>query len=160
MSNSLLESYIHVFYENKKKVEKSFPKNIFSTDQKKIDRFFFKNIFSEKSKMSKFKGKMLRKIRKMLRKNGLFWKMIFEKSKKSKYWSTEKIFLGKLFSNFFFVFINFMNIATQRATGIYLTPSGRWERAVWSQRVFFSTHVHIWGTSLKTRLIYTVTQYK
>ena len=66
MSNSLWESYIHVFYENKKDWEKVFGKT------------FFK----------------------------------------------------KLLFYFFFIFVNYMNVAFQQAIGPLLTPSGRGERAI------------------------------
>ena len=72
-SNSLLESYVHVVYENKKIVEKSLPKNIF------VDNFFALDFF---------------------------------------------------FKLFYFIFVNYVNVAFQQAIGRYLTPSGRRERAI------------------------------
>ena len=45
---SLLDSYGHVVYENKKKVlKKSFPKNIFSSDEKISVEFFWHSNFSQ-----------------------------------------------------------------------------------------------------------------
>mgnify|MGYP005814295815 CR=1 FL=1 len=48
--------------------------------------------------------------------------------------SVEKIFLNFFFWTFFFVFVNYVNIAFQQAIGHYLTPFSRGERAIWMSR--------------------------
>ena len=55
MSNSLLESYVHVVYKNKKKIENTFLKNIFSTNQNfQISNFSISETTDKKSTFSNF----------------------------------------------------------------------------------------------------------
>ena len=44
---SLLDSYGHLVYENKKVLKKSLPKNIFSSDEKKSVEIFWHSKFSK-----------------------------------------------------------------------------------------------------------------
>ena len=46
-SDSIIESYVHVVYENKKVLKKSFSKNIFSSDEKFSDDFFWHSKFGK-----------------------------------------------------------------------------------------------------------------
>ena len=68
----------------------------------------------------------------------IFWKSnMFRKNQKfsSKIFSrVEKYFPRNFFFNRFFIFVKYMNVAFQQATGHLLTPSGRGERAVWVPR--------------------------
>ena len=96
-SNSLLESYVHVVYENKKFSRKTFLENIFSTDQnfpiKKFD--FFSDFYVFSLKKTKFFGKM--EIQQISGKKTTFLR--FENFDRSKNIFQEKVFRPKfLFS--------------------------------------------------------------
>ena len=53
-----------------------------------------------------------------------------KKNETRKKLSVEKIFSKKVFRTFFYIFVNYMNIAFLQAIGRYLTPFGRGERAI------------------------------
>ena len=132
-SNSLLESYIHVIYENRKKLEKTFSKNIFSTRPKfsNLKIFvFFSNIFGfsffdffksqKKMKIKKWNPKLKKKNQKS--KNQNFWDL------KILVWS-KKYFSKKFFPTFF----NFHKLHEYSFLISYWTPPN----SFWSRRTSY-----------------------
>ena len=116
---SLLESYGHVVYENKKSFEKKLSEKYFfewwKISVENFWHFFWKSIFFENVGFSDFFLKI--------------W--IF---RNFKFFIDRKIFFKKKFWTFFFVFINYMNTAFQYTIRINLTPFGCREWAIWSLR--------------------------
>ena len=108
---SLLESYGHVVYENKKSFEKKVSEKYFFEWWKIFDRIFL-TLFGRKFSSD------------------------FQKNRDSFFLSFEKKNRKKMLFFYFFIFVNYMNIAFQQAIGRYLTPFGRGERAIWIPRPF------------------------
>ena len=104
----MLESYIHVFYENKNKVEKKFRKK---NPRPKSFSIFFDRILVEILVGQNFDQNPIQK-------------------KSKKVFGRGNFFPKRFFFQLFFVFVKYMNIAFQQAIGRLLTPSGHRERAV------------------------------
>ena len=87
MPNSLLESYIHVLYENKKTIEKKFIWKYFSTREnfgsKMFDFFETCWIFRKFAKNQKFWGKIFRKSKNIFQKMTRAWRLVTNNDNKN-----------------------------------------------------------------------------